>query len=179
MAQCVSHSNGELNFYLKNSFLLIKKNWLGVATYFCFIFKRVNKIRKKNPKCDSLLWKRWYVKNRIGFGGQVTYWEGTVKTIAPSKSLKSGSLLIEWRWRDNQWESQWILTLNMHDVGSRACIKNEQNMSGCVPGPPVTNALSWNMINKWRIDKIMRMSRNRINQTSMVNKSINQSISQS
>ena len=25
----------------------------GVATYFYFYFKRENKIRKKNPKCDS------------------------------------------------------------------------------------------------------------------------------
>ena len=29
----------ELDFYLKIWSLLIKKNWLGVATYFCFIFK--------------------------------------------------------------------------------------------------------------------------------------------
>ena len=38
--------------------------------------------RKKNPKCDSLFWKRRSVKNRIGFG-EVTYREGTVKTVAP------------------------------------------------------------------------------------------------
>ena len=50
---------------------------------FLFYFQRVNKIRKKNPKCDSLLWKMWSVKNRIGFGGQVTYRESTVKTVAP------------------------------------------------------------------------------------------------
>ena len=59
------------------------RKWLGIATYFCFIFKRVNKIKKKNPKCDSLFWKRWSAKNRIGFGGQVTYREGTVKTVTP------------------------------------------------------------------------------------------------
>ena len=34
-------------------------------------------------KNDSLVWKRWFAKNRIGFGGQVTYREGTVKTVAP------------------------------------------------------------------------------------------------
>ena len=50
---------------------------------FLFYFQRVNKIRKKNPKCDSLFRKRRSVKNRIGFGGQVTYREGTVKTVAP------------------------------------------------------------------------------------------------
>ena len=31
--------DGELDFNLKNWSLLIKKNWLGVATYFRFIFK--------------------------------------------------------------------------------------------------------------------------------------------
>ena len=38
--------DGELDFNLKNDFYWLRK-WLGVATYFCFIFKRVNKIRKK------------------------------------------------------------------------------------------------------------------------------------
>ena len=31
----------------------ILKKRLGVATYFCFILKGKNKIRKKNPKYDS------------------------------------------------------------------------------------------------------------------------------
>ena len=31
----------------------ILKKWFGVATYFCFILKGKNKIRKKNPKYDS------------------------------------------------------------------------------------------------------------------------------
>ena len=35
----------ELDFYLK--MILFIKKLLGVVTYFCFIFKRVNKIRKK------------------------------------------------------------------------------------------------------------------------------------
>ena len=30
-----------------------KKKRFGVSTYFCFILKGKNKIRKKNPKCDS------------------------------------------------------------------------------------------------------------------------------
>ena len=38
-------------------FLLLLENHLkkrfGVATYFCFILKRKNKIKKKNLKCDS------------------------------------------------------------------------------------------------------------------------------
>ena len=45
------HSMGETRFFvvLKNH---LKKRF-GVATYFCFILKRKNKIRKKNPKYDS------------------------------------------------------------------------------------------------------------------------------
>ena len=38
-AQCVSHSMASSNFIFKNWFLLIIWKWLGVATYFCFIFK--------------------------------------------------------------------------------------------------------------------------------------------
>ena len=38
--------DGELDFILKRFYSLRK--WLGAATYFFFIFKRVNKIRKKN-----------------------------------------------------------------------------------------------------------------------------------
>ena len=69
--------DGELDFYL------IKKNDLESPLIFVLFFKRVNKIRKKNPKCDSLFWKRRSAKNRIGFEGQVTYREGTVWTVAP------------------------------------------------------------------------------------------------
>ena len=48
-----SHSMAKLAF-----FYLFGENYdfykrLGVATYFCFIFKGKNKIRKKNPKYDS------------------------------------------------------------------------------------------------------------------------------
>ena len=46
------HSMGETRFL----FVLLEnhlKKRFGVATYFCFILKGKNKIRKKNPKCDS------------------------------------------------------------------------------------------------------------------------------
>ena len=66
-------------FLFENDFYLLKRNDLESPLIFVLFLKGVNKIRKKNPKCDSLLWKRWSVKNRIGFGGQVTYQEGTVK----------------------------------------------------------------------------------------------------
>ena len=52
------------------------------SRHLLFFFKgKQNK--KENPKCDSLFWKRWSMKNRIGFEDQVTYREGTVKTVAP------------------------------------------------------------------------------------------------
>ena len=38
---------------------------------------------KENHMCDSLFWKRHYLKNQIWVWGQVTYWEGTVKTVTP------------------------------------------------------------------------------------------------
>ena len=47
------------------------------------LFLKGKQNKKENPKCDSLFWKRWSVKNRIGLKGQVTYREGTVKTAAP------------------------------------------------------------------------------------------------
>ena len=39
--------------------------------------------KKENPKCDSLFWKKWSIKNRIEFESQVIYRESTVKTVAP------------------------------------------------------------------------------------------------
>ena len=50
--------DGELDFYLK-IILFIKKNDLESPLIFVlFLKKRVNKIRKENPKCDSLFGKR-------------------------------------------------------------------------------------------------------------------------
>nr|CAN68281.1 hypothetical protein VITISV_039309 [Vitis vinifera] len=49
----------------------------GLATD--YVSQRNNKgkqNKKENPKRDSLFWKRWSMKNRIGLGGQVTYREG-------------------------------------------------------------------------------------------------------
>ena len=82
-AQCVSHSMAKLDFGLKMILFIKKRVDLESPLIFVLFLKGVNKIRKKNPKCDSLFWKRRSVKNRIGFGGQVTYREGTVKTVAP------------------------------------------------------------------------------------------------
>ena len=73
----------KLDFGLKMILFIKKRVDLESPLIFVLFLKGVNKIRKKNPKCDSLFWKRRSVKNRIGFGGQVTYREGTVKTVAP------------------------------------------------------------------------------------------------
>ena len=42
--------DGELDFYFEKLIhLLIKKKWLGVATYFCFIFKKGKQNKKEKP----------------------------------------------------------------------------------------------------------------------------------
>ena len=96
----------ELNFNLKMILFIKIMTWSRYL--FLFYFQRVNKIRKKNPKCDSWFWKRWSTKNQIGLGSQVTYREGTVKIIAPLQVPKAGSLLIKWSWHDTWWVNQWI-----------------------------------------------------------------------
>ena len=62
--------DGGFDFDFEKWFYLLKK-WIGVATYFCFIFKKGKQNKKENPKCDSLFWKRWYMKNRIELRGLV------------------------------------------------------------------------------------------------------------
>ena len=89
----------ELDFISK--IILFIRKWLGVTTYFCFIFKRVNKIRKKTLSVTPYYWKRWFVKNRIGFGSHVTHREGMVKTVPPLLVPKVGFLLMKWSWCDN------------------------------------------------------------------------------
>ena len=69
-------------FYFEKMILSIKKNDLESPLIF-ILFKKGKQNKKENPKCDSLFWKRWSTKIRIGCGGQVTYREGTVKTVAP------------------------------------------------------------------------------------------------
>ena len=78
---CASHSMTGSIFIWKIDLLI--KNDLESPLILSYFLKRVNKIRKKNSKCDSWFWKRRSTKNRIGLGGQVTYRECTVKTITP------------------------------------------------------------------------------------------------
>ena len=62
-------------------FYLLENDLESPLIFVLFLKGKQNK--KKNLKCDSLFCKKWSMKNRIGFGGQVTYREGTVKTVAP------------------------------------------------------------------------------------------------
>ena len=57
---------GETHFFILFDEKLIFKKRLGVATYFCFIFKgKPNK--KENPKCNSLFGKKKvYKKPTLG-----------------------------------------------------------------------------------------------------------------
>ena len=80
-------------------FLLIEKNMifrkdLGVATYL-FIFFKGKQNKKENPKCDSLFGKDSLRKTKYGLRGEVTHGEGTIRTVAPLKVPKNGSLLIK------------------------------------------------------------------------------------
>ena len=47
------------------------------------LFLKGKQNKKENSKCDSLFGKDGLWKTKPVFGGQVTYWEGTVKTVAP------------------------------------------------------------------------------------------------
>ena len=64
----------------------------------------------------------------------------------------------------------------MHNMGSKACIKDEQNMNRCVPGRQSRMRYheTWLVSNEQ--DIIKRISRNKIDQTRKISKSIKQSI---
>ena len=81
-------------FILKNGFIYLENDLDSPLIFVLFLKGKQNK--KENLKCNSLFWKKWSVKNRIGLGGQVTYQEGTVKTVASLKVPKVRTLLIKW-----------------------------------------------------------------------------------
>ena len=66
-ARCVPTWWRNSLFYLFSENLIFRKR-LGVTTYFYFIFEGKNKIRKKNPKCDSWRKKQVYEKLSLGSG---------------------------------------------------------------------------------------------------------------
>ena len=62
----------------------VSQKILGVATYF-YLFLKGKTSKNKTPKWtpDFVFGKAVYEKPEYGSGDQVTYWEGTVKTVAP------------------------------------------------------------------------------------------------
>ena len=58
--------DSELTFYWKRFIFL--ENDLELPLIFV-LFLKGKQNKKENPKCDSLFWKMWSVKNRIGFRG--------------------------------------------------------------------------------------------------------------
>ena len=84
LARCVpTWWRNSLFIYLWETDILFRK-WLGVATYFCFIFfKRVNKIKKKTLNVTPYLEKGGLWKTKLGLKSKVTYWKGTIKTVTP------------------------------------------------------------------------------------------------
>ena len=92
--------DGELDFYLKNWFLFIKKmTWS--RHLFLFYFKRVNKIRKKNPKCDSLFWKRVVCEkpDRIRGSGYLLgrYGKDHSTPLSPSSRVSTNKMKQSWQ----------------------------------------------------------------------------------
>ena len=59
--------DGELDFYFEKWFYLLENDLESPLIFVLFLKGKQNK--KENPKCDSLFWKRWSTKNRIGLGG--------------------------------------------------------------------------------------------------------------
>ena len=76
------HSMTWLAFYLFcENLIFVEKNLESPLIFVLFLKGKQNK--KENRKCDSLFGKGGLWKTKSRFGSQVTYWEGTVKTVAP------------------------------------------------------------------------------------------------
>ena len=63
-----SHSMTNSFFIWKMIYLLRK--WLGITTYFSFLFLKGKQNNKENPKCDSLFGKGGMQKTKSRVGGQ-------------------------------------------------------------------------------------------------------------
>ena len=77
------HSMANLLFYLKNDLFIKKMTWS--RHFFFVLFLKGKQNKKENPKCDFYLENMVCEKPDRGSGvrGQVTYREGTIKTVAP------------------------------------------------------------------------------------------------
>ena len=74
-----SHSMTQLVFHLFDENMIFRKDLESPLIFVLFLKRKQNK--KENPKCNSLFTKDSLWKTKVGYGGQVTYWEGTVKTV--------------------------------------------------------------------------------------------------
>ena len=75
--------DGELDLlFEKNDFYWLFENDLESPLIFV-LFLKGKQNKKENPKYDSWFLEKVVCENRIRFGGQVTYRDGTVKTVAP------------------------------------------------------------------------------------------------
>ena len=69
--------------------MIFRKDLESPLIFVLFLKGKQNK--KENPKCDSLFGKNGLWKTIVGFGGQITYQEGTVKDHSTFLSpLKTG-----------------------------------------------------------------------------------------
>ena len=85
--------DGELAFYLWKKKLFFRKDLELPLIFVLFLKGKQNK--KENLKCDSLFGKDNMWKTKVRFGGQVTYWECTVKNRSTPLSSIMRSLLIK------------------------------------------------------------------------------------
>ena len=75
--------DGETLFlFIYEKLIYCLENDLESPLIFVLFFKKGKQNKKENPKYDSLFGKDGLRKTKSGLGGQVTYWKGTIKTIA-------------------------------------------------------------------------------------------------
>ena len=92
------HSMASLIFSWKMIYWLWK--WLGVATYFCFIFKRVNKIRKKTLNVTPYLEKVVYEKlDRVWGSSYLSgrYSKDRSTPLSPQSRVSTNKMKLTWQ----------------------------------------------------------------------------------
>ena len=75
-----SHSMAK-SFFIWKIFIFLENDLESPFIFVLFFKGKQNK--KENLKCDSLFGKDSLWETKYGFEGQVTYQEGTIKTVAP------------------------------------------------------------------------------------------------
>ena len=112
--RCVPTRWWKLVFFILFGENLIFRKKLGVATYFYFIFKGKNKIRKKNPKCDSKSFSKNQIFTKQNKKASFLHRMGTHrakygvnKMATPLRIFRGSNLNSSWGecgvWLVNQW----------------------------------------------------------------------------